>query len=175
MRSWAKFAPASEHVFKLELRHRGDVIKAWLDGRFVHRIPTESAGSSITFGASESAFILSVRTLPEPETSRFLPLDIGMNRHQEETTLSGLELDTPLGNMKTLLKVAPIDRAIDVGLARWLRQSHDSANFYDPYYKRSTWDNLSETIIFRAPVRHYHTAHVLCAVDPGESPTMGVR
>ncbi len=172
---WGRFPSASQHAFRVEVRHRSDSLEIWVDGRFLRRLPLDVAGADLRVEASETAEILKTETVGDSESRRFLPLDISVNRHQGIVSLDNLSLDSDatVGNLP--LQPVALDRQVDVGLARWLRESQDSSNFYDPYYKRSAWDNLPETIIFHVPKRFYHTAHVLCVVDPDESPTMAVR
>ncbi|NQT86656.1 hypothetical protein HQ560_07830 [bacterium] len=156
----------------MDIRQRSAALEVWIDGRFLRRLPLDVAGAELRMEPSETAAILKVETVRDPETRRFLPLDISSNRHQGDTSLDGLSTSP---DAEFPIHAVPTKQQVDVGLARWLRQSEDSANFYDPYYKRSAWDNLPETIIFSVPKRFYHTAHILCAVDPDESPTMAVR
>jgi hypothetical protein len=173
--SWESYPPASNHLFQLELRHRRESIEMWLDGRFLRQVPVEIIGESYRVEVAGGASIVAMEASSDPETKRFLPLDLVANHHRGEVKLSALQFDGTLDNISLPLKVVSTDRQIDVGLARWLRQPLDSSSLYDPYYRRSTWDNLPESILLRLPMRQYHTAHVLCAVDPKESPAMAVR
>lgn len=174
--AWNTFASASEHVFALECRHRGDWLELWIDGRYFSHVELQEGWSEVRITPSEGAEVLGVHAKQDPEDLLYLPVNIGANRNQGRAVLSSLALDDTLESVSGApLHPVALAHAVDVGLARWLRQEKDSGSFYDPYYKRSTWDNLAETIIFRVPARFYTTAHVLCAVDPAESPTMGVR
>jgi len=173
---WKSFPPASQHVFLLEARHRGSGVELWMDGRYFTRFGLQKGWDEVVVKPSEGAQILRVVTSKDPESDLFLPLDIGRTPHQGRTTLADLSLEAAAPAMRKVT-VAPValDKQVDVGLSEWLRRELDSASFYDPYYRRSAWDSVPETIIFQVPRRFYRTAHVLCAVDPQQSPTMGVR
>jgi hypothetical protein len=123
--------------------------------------------------------VLASKMSPNRQTSTVLPVDISRMPSQGDAELSNLVL-TDAG--KAAIAAAnvtpgPLDKHVEVGLARWLRQTQDSTDFYHPESRRTAWDGVPETILFSLPRRPYQTAHVLFALrsDAGRQPEMTVR
>ncbi|MBC8443125.1 hypothetical protein H8D79_00210, partial [PVC group bacterium] len=174
---WAELPPASEHRFRLDFARTRDRVEVSMDGRYFSSFPvppTEDVQLSVKSGAEAE----SVTTLAASETGRYVPVDISRNSHQNDLQIVGMPLEPGAQNVEGIpMDVSPPDAEADVGLSRWLRQKTGASAFYDPYYRRTAWDGVPETIMFSVPRRFYNYAHVLCAVEDGgdESPSMSVR
>lgn len=176
LKRWASRPAASQHAFRIDIRHQTDKLELWLDGRFLASLDMAEGWREARITTSAGAEFLSSVESEAPESAELLPLDLAGNIHQGEAALSGLKFDRDWPELKQKkLDAAAPDKQVDVGLARWLGQARDSDNFYDPFYMRDAWDGVPESILFRVPKRFYTTAWVLGAVDPRASPWMGVR
>ena len=168
---------ASNHEFLLRLVAKDDKVEIWLDGHyFTHFAKQAIAEVSIT--ATAGGRVIDVTQSADPESTRFLPLDLAVHPHRPVAPLSSVSVASGVGTIGGIpLDVLGASNTVDVGFARWLRQEEDSQSFYDAYYKRSGWDSLPETIIFNVPKRFYNYAHILCLAVPGgeRKPEMSVR
>ena len=175
---WQEYPPASQHQFDLRVARHGELLELSIDGRFFTRFEMDAAWKNLAVKLAEGSEVAAVYRLPSAETERFVPLDISVNPNQGAMKLAEMSLKPGLNTLAGVpVDIVAPEKHIDVGLARWLRQAKDSMSFYSPYYMRSGWDNVPETIILNVPKRFYNYAHVLCAVEPtaGKSPTMSVR
>jgi len=175
---WQQLPAASKHTFRLEIARRWGRIELTIDGRFFSSFAERPGLEQLTLKPTDKGQVLATGTEKDSEDLRFLPVDLAVGCHQDDVRIESLSLDPGLQMIVNKpIRVAHPQSHVDVGLARWLRQAKGGNSFYDPYYRRSVWDNLPETIIFSVPKRHYNAAHVLCAVrtDGGRAPSMTLR
>jgi len=166
---WETFPPASQHWFELKICRRGGVLEAYVDGRFFTRFMVDKAWQALTISLTKQAEIRSVQKTTAAETSRYLPVDISANVNRGPMEVGEMSIPAGLSQVEGVpIHVTPPAQHVDIGLSRWLRQAQDSMSFYSPYYRRSCWDSLPETIMFCVPKRYYNYAHLLCAVEPDE-------
>jgi len=153
--------------------YQPDSGEIWVDGQYFTYIVADPDWT-LAVAPSQTGEV-SHRNAPitNEQTSTELVLQLPENTHADPR-LRLLDLSIDTGSRAAFL-VDNTDRRLDVRLSRWLGQAKDPVSFYDPYYRRSAWDGVPENVILSVPARHYHTARVLCAVDPDLSPTMGVR
>ncbi|MBT3375602.1 MAG: hypothetical protein HN742_38675 [Lentisphaerae bacterium] len=174
---WGDYPPASEHGFRLELRHVAERVEIALDGRAFTSFLTPP-DDAVTVSVSKGGELAQTVTARAVESARYLPLDISRNPHQGELRLHDVPLSAGVQDVAGVpVNVVPPEAEVDVGRARWLRQDGGSSDIYDPYYRRTAWDGVPETVMFSVPRRFYNYAHVLCAVEQRgeESPSMSVR
>ncbi len=171
-KKWAEYLPASQHFFDLSVVRKENRMELWIDGRYFTGFPV---GTWKTFNVSavNGAEVKAVSRTKDVETARYLPLNIPVNPHRGKMKIAEMSVKSGMEDIAGIpMNVVSPDKNIDVGCARWL--GSDRA---DPYYKRSSWDGIPETIIFSIPKRFYNRLQVLCAVDhsEGRGPAMGVR
>lgn len=176
LRNWDSQPAASQHIFRIVVRRLDRTLEFWLDSRFVASLDCPKDARNLQIAVTAGAELLSAKESDSPENAELLPLDLAGYAYRGETTLRDLHLDKETSELKQKkLDLAMTDAQVDVGLSRWLMQNQESSGFYDPFYTRSAWDGAPESIVLRVPKRFYHTAWILCAVDPRESPWMGIR
>ena len=174
---WPELPAASAHWFRLELGRRGERVEATIDGRYFSSFPAP-ADDEVRWSVEDGAEVRAVTTTASAETARFLPVGISRSASRGQLRLAELAMEPGLRDVAGIpMDVVPPEAAVDVGLSRWLRQETGASTFYDPYYRRSAWDGVPETIMFSVPRRFYNYAHVLCGVErsSGERPSMSVR
>jgi len=175
---WGQPPAASKHTFRLEIARRWGRIELTIDGRFFSSFVEEPGLEKLTLKPMDGGQVLATETEKSLEDLNFLPVDLSVGCHQDDVRIESLSLDPGLQTIAGKpIRVANSESHVDVGLARWLRQAKGGDSYYDPYYRRSAWDNVPESIIFSVPKRHYNAAHMLCAVrtDGGREPTMTLR
>lgn len=176
--NWAKLPPASQHFFRLEIARRYGRVELTIDGRFFSSFADKPEYQQLTVRETEGGEVLEIGEQKDTEEARFLPVNVSATNHQDDVSVQSTSFQPGMQTIAAKpMRVAGPEAHVDVGLARWLRQASGGDSYYDPYYRRSAWDSLPETIIFSVPKRHYNTAHVLCAVrtDGGRAPIMSVR
>ncbi|HOJ39453.1 MAG TPA: hypothetical protein PK644_03185, partial [bacterium] len=170
VKEWEKFPPASQHWFKLVLVRKGSRVEAWLDGQYMTSFPF-SQWQTMTLTEVKGGEIKEVAPVTNPETEKYLPLDLSVHNQKGQTKLLGVS-----PGWKEFsgipFRVLSADGYIDTGRSRYFTKSDD---YYPPYYKRSAWDGLPENIIRKVPRRYYNYLHLLCTVDDSKSPELGVR
>lgn len=177
VQQWSDLPPASEHWFRLDVARRRGRVEVTIDGRYFSSFPVP-ATDEMDLSFKGGAELGTVTTPAAPESARFVPVDISANPHRGPLAITRVPLKPGLRDVSGIpMNVTPPDAVIDMGLARWLRQNTGGSGFYDPYYRRTAWDGVPETIMFSVPRRSYNRVHVLCAVEsnPKESPSMSVR
>jgi len=176
--NWAKLPSASQHVFRLEIARRYGRVELTIDGRFFSSFTDKPEFQQLTVHETEGGKVLAIAEEKDSEDARFLPVNVSASNHQDDLSIQSIPFKPGTHTIagKPMQVSAPATH-VDIGLARWLRQASGGNSYYDPYYRRSAWDSLPETIIFSVPKRHYNTAHVLCAVrtDGGRAPIMSMR
>jgi len=174
---WPELPSAAEHWFGLDCERRGDRVEVTVDGRYLSSFPVPPQ-EEVTLSTKGGGEIRDASTAPSAETAGHLPVDVSRNPHQGGLALTDASLPPGRRDVAGIpLNVTPAAAEIDVGLSRWLRQKVGGGDYYDPYYRRSAWDGVPESIIFSVPRRFYNYAHVLCAVEESteDSPSMSVR
>ena len=174
---WSEMPAASAHWFQLDFGRRGERIEVSLDGRYFSSFPVP-ADAEVRWSVKDGAEVGEVTTPVSTQTPRFLPVDISRTPSRGDQPIAAMPMGSGLQDVGGVpMDVVAAGAAVDVGLSRWLRQETGASTFYDPYYRRSAWDGVPETIMFSVPRRFYNYAHVLCGVEEkGEgSPSMSVR
>ncbi len=172
---WDNLPPASTHPLILQLVRRGNRLAIWIDGHYFSSVPLAD-WASLALTATDGAEILSSAASPTLGTPEFLPLLLETHPHATGRAAGKSSLKTGVHHLAGVpFQVLAPDRALDVGLSRWLMQDFDSASFYNPYYRRSSWDAVPESLIRSIPRAHYNRLHLICAVDPERSPEMTIR
>ena len=174
---WSELPPASAHRFRLELSRRRERVEIAIDGRYFSSLAVPSS-AELRLSVKGGAELGKVGVSAGRESGRYLPVALTPNPHQGDTRFLSLSLAPGVQEVSGVpVDVAAVEAEVDVGLARWLRQKKGAAAYYDPYYRRTAWDGVPETIMFSVPRRFYNYVHVLCAVEDSsdESPSMSIR
>lgn len=173
--AWNDLPSASAHRLDLRLVRRDGLLSIWVDGNFFVSTPFANwEGPELS--ATDGAEILSAAQWKTPETRDYLPLNLEHHPHAPERTAGASPLGTgaqAIGGIP--FKVLAAERAMDVGRSRWLAQERDDQSFYNPYYRRSAWDAIPESLIRSIPRDHYRRLHLICTADPARRPEMTVR
>ena len=177
---WQTLPAASEQAVTLTLRRRSDGVLIFLDGRTLGRVGRGHAVRRVRLEPIGRGELRAKRVIEAGETARYVPVDLRAHPHhagQGDPVYARAERVQQRRVSDIPMQVLPGRHSVDVALSRWLGQVRDGGSFYDPFFKRSSWDGLPERILFSVPKRYYNYAHVLCAVDPrmGEAPRMAVK
>lgn len=164
VRDWDKLPKASEYPLTIECRRAGDGVDVYLNGAVATRIPGELDG--LRFELSGAAGIREVVSrAAEASTDRYLPLDVAVQRMGRSFVSADPSIPAGIATIEGIpMRVANGGGSADVGLTR--QGQGNWALEVDEYLARSPFDGFLTEVHFAVPAAPYHTAWVLCAVDP---------
>lgn len=174
--NWDKRPQASQTPMPLDIIVNGGRFEMWLNGHYIGGGSVESP-ASLQLKLSGAA-IGKTTTWPVPD-KKFVPVDLNKNsRGRNSFTFSTPQLQPD--KLQTIdsvpFQIASSDGSIDIGTSHWPRPLAGDG-FKDPYYSRSSFDFVPESILLSVPSDDYSHAHLLCAVDPDpeKAPVLTLR
>ncbi len=175
--AWNDLQPASTHPLGLRIDMRDGRAGLWVDDRYVAGLPIVGE-PTLRLTLSPGNAVRGVETTPAAGDARWVP--VGLHGYRRPGSWTAAEPSTGRGALalgEVPFEVGAPGDAIDVGLARWLREGVGPEGFTENYFTRNAFDSRPEDILLAIPTDDYSQVHLLCAVEPdaAETPIISLR
>ncbi|MCM8768067.1 MAG: hypothetical protein NC911_00030 [Candidatus Omnitrophica bacterium] len=172
VKKWEEFPPASSHQFRLSLVRKSNRVEVWLDGQYVISF-FWNGWQEMKLVSVNGGEVKQVSPVNDSETQKYLPLDLSHHKQKGQTKIVSISVAPGEKKISGIpFQIVSRENYLDTGYARLFTKFDD---YYPPYYRRSAWDGLPESIIRKVPKRYYNYLHLLCAVDESKSAELGIR
>jgi len=175
IRDQAMLPKASEHPLKIEFKNSKNGVELYLDGSFVKTFKGKPSKLELDI-ADGAALVNTISSKSKYDTTKYALLDIPAQGMAKTAANAQCSLKKGFQSVNGVpILVADGSSSADIGLTR--QGQGNWALEVDEYLRRSPFDGLLTEVHFTVPVKPYHKAYLLCAVDPapGKDPVLTMR